>query len=183
VKNFIMGLIWLLFCVSANGAESKFNNISEMVEEFSDYSSSNGTYRHISSEPLHIQLSPMVVDGEPPEVIEETIKRTIIYGIYRSFIHTDINQITVTAIPMELDFKGGKSRYLKGYERSITINRDKARKLIEKYLEVSKLSQLVTTVKIFGMSSNDHWSKSFNRIYYSDQGYPGVTRFFGDLAK
>ena len=183
MKILIIGLLWLSTCASVNGAESKFASVGEMVEEFSDYSSSNGTYKNLSSKPLHIQLSPIVVPGDYSGVIEEIIKRTIIYGVYRSFIHTDINQITVTAIPMEISFKGGEPRYLKGYERSITINRDKAEKLIEKYLKVSELSQLVTTVNISGTSISDIWTKNFDRINYNDQGYPGITRFFGDLVK
>lgn len=183
MKNIIVALALSLVCVFANSEESKFSNISDMIEEFSDYSNSNGTYKILSLSPLHIQLSPMVVAGDFPEVIEEMIKRAMIYGVYRSFIHTDINQITVTAIPMEINFKGGKPRYLKGYERTFSINRDNAQQLVQKYLKVSKLSQLITSVKISDMNINDQWTKDFNRIYYNDQGYPGITKFFGDLVK
>ena len=183
MKNIIFILFFTCISCYASAGESRFSSVTEMIEEFSDYSSSNGTYNLSSSELLHIQLSPMVVDGDLPEVIEESIKRTIIYGIYRSFIHTGIEQITVTAIPMEISFKGGKNRYLKGYERTITISRDKAISLIKKHLKISNLSSLVTEITISGMTINDQWSNEFKRIYYNDQGHPGITRFFGDLAK
>jgi hypothetical protein len=118
--------------LSIAGNATIFPSVEAMIEKFNDYSSSNGTFKIIKNNPLHIQLSPQVVNRDSHKTIEFAVKRTIIYGIYRSFVHTNINSITVTAVPQEINFKNKKSRYLSAYKRTISVTKDKALFLVKK---------------------------------------------------
>lgn len=178
--------IAILICLSISsfaGIESKFPTVKAMIEDFNDYSTSSGTFKIITENTLHIQLSPQVSSGELPEVIEESVKRALVYGVYRSFIHTPIDQITVTVLPQEIDFKTQKTRPITGYERTISKKRDEALNLIKKYLKINSFSELVTESKMGNTVFPNQWTEKFNHVYYNDQGYPGLNRFFGELAK
>ncbi|MFK5892159.1 MAG: hypothetical protein QM504_02945 [Pseudomonadota bacterium] len=169
--------------ISIAGNTKKFPSVEAMIEKFNDYSVSNGTFKIIKNKPLHIQLSPQVVKGDFPEIIELQVKRALIYGIYRSYVHTNINNITVTAIPKEINFNNKKSKYLAGHKRTIFTTRSKALSLVKKYINVTSFSKLVKEEKMSGMVYYDQWIKDFDRIYYNDQGQPGLNRFISELAK
>jgi len=160
-----------------------FDTVEEMISEFNDYPPDVGQFKVIKKDPLHIQLSPLVTPEDYPEVIEDQVRRALIYGIYRPFIHTSVPRIRVTAIPMIINFQNGNKRYLEGYKRTISLDREKALSVIKKYLHVSSFSDLVTEKKVDDMVFHDQWIGEFGRLYYNDQGYPGIKRFVGELAK
>lgn len=168
---------------SIAGNPSEFATVEEMIKEFHDYSTENGTFKILKANPLHIQLAPRVVPGDFPQVIEDQVKRALVYGIYRAFIHTQIQEITVTAVPQEIDIKTSKSQYLTGYQRTISKKRQEALALVQKYLRVNSLSELVTNTNAGGVTFADQWTKDFKRLYYNDQGFPGLNRFVGELSK
>lgn len=179
-------LVGILICYpfsSIAGNATTFPSVEAMIEDFNDYSASNGTFKILGKEPLHIQLSPQIVQGDFPEVIEEEVKRVLVYGIYRAFVHTPINRIMVTAVPQEINFKTRKTRYVPGYKRTISKTRAEALALVKKYLRINSFSDLVTETKVGNMALPDQWTKDFNRLYYNDQGLPGLNRFVGELAK
>ncbi|BAP58214.1 hypothetical protein THII_3917 [Thioploca ingrica] len=183
IRFFLLGILVYFPILSVAGNVTTFSSVEAMIEEFNDYSASNGTFQVLASKPLHIQLSPQIVQGDLPEIIEEQVKRALVYGIYRVFIHTPINKITVTAIPQEIDFKTKKTRYAPKYKRTISKTRAEALALVKKHLGVSSFSDLVTETKVGNMAVPNQWSKDFNRLYYNDQGEPGLNRFVDDLAK
>lgn len=182
--QFTLALILLYSPIlSVAGNPTIFHSVEEMIEKFNDYSSSSGTFKTINNKPLHIQLSPQVVKGDFPDTIEFQVKRSLIYGIYRPFIHTNINSITVTAIPKEIDFKNKKSKYLSVHKRTISITRNKALSLVKKYINTTSFSDLVAEKEVSGIVFQNQWTKNFNRIYYNDQGLPGLNRFIDALTK
>ncbi len=165
------------------GKPSSFSSVKEFFEKIGGYSESNGTLKILSLSPLHIQLSPVVVKEDFPETIENEVRRALVDGIYRSFIHTNVNQIVVTAVPLEIDFSTKERRYVIGYKRTISKSRKEALDLVKRYLRVSSFSDLITDFKVGDMVFSDQWTKEFKRLYYNDQGPPGLVRFVGELAK
>ena len=168
---------------SIAGNATIFPSVEVMINDFNDYSISNGTFKMLEKDPLHIQLSPQIVQGEFPEIIEFYVKRTLVYGIYRTFIHTPADRVIITAVPQEINFHTNEVRYVSGYKRTISKTRTEALALVKKYLRVDSLSDLVTENEINDMTFINQWTTEFNRLYYNDQGYPGLNRFVGELAR
>lgn len=183
IRFFLAGVLLYYPILSIAGNATTFPSVKVMIEDFSDYSASNGTFKILKKEPLHIQLSPQVVKGDLPEVIEDQVKRALVYGVYRAFVHTTINNIIVTAVPKEINFKNKKTKYISGYKRTISTTRNKALSLVKKHIHAASFSDLVTETKIGDMTFQNQWTKDFDRIYYNDQGHPGLNRFVGELAK
>jgi hypothetical protein len=150
-------------------AVTHYNSIPEMIEAMNDYSESNGTFKMISKN--HFQLSPMIVENDSPSVIDEQVKRSLIYGIYRTFIHTDLKKITVTVVPKDLF----NQKYFKQYKQTISINKKKVEKIATQLFGVSDIKLMVT--------EHDTWSELFNKGYYNDQGKPTLTVHFNKLAQ
>ncbi|HEY3567527.1 MAG TPA: hypothetical protein VGP73_06305 [Thermoanaerobaculia bacterium] len=174
----------LFVALPSHGAKpSKFSSVPTMMSSLNDYTQENGTFKTLRRDPLHIQVSPMVFPGDFPDVIDAEVKRAVIYGIYRSFIHTPVDKITVTAIPKELNPRTKSSRYLGAYKRTVTKTRREALDLIRRYLHVSTFDALVEDQHIGGSVVSDVWTKAFNRLYYEDQGPPGLMTFYSELEK
>jgi hypothetical protein len=180
-------LFWLsLLAVSAlsyGAPPSKFGSVQAMIKDFKDYSQENGTFKVLTREPLHIQLSPIVVPGDFPDVIDAQVKRAVIYGVYRSFVHTPVDRITVTAIPLERNPRTDSTRYLTAYKRTVTKTRSQALELVRRHLRVATFDTLVTEERVGQVGVPDQWTKAFNRLYYQDQGAPGLTQFFSELEQ
>jgi|GEM_PF-4100514 len=84
------------------GDATKFSTVSKMIEAFDEYSTEGRTFRLISEHPLHIQISPVVVAGTSPRIIESMVHMAAVETVYRAFIHTAVDKLTVTALPKTL---------------------------------------------------------------------------------
>jgi hypothetical protein len=153
------------------------------MKDFKDYTGEGGTFKVIRKSPLHIQVSPLAVPGDFPEVIDAQVKRAVIYGIYRSFIHTPVTAITVTAIPLERNFRTGTKKFLPAYRRTVTATKDRALALVRRHLRVNSLRELVTDERIGRELIPDQWTKGFQRLYYDTLGSPGLTLFYSELER
>jgi len=182
----------IAFSQSANATEpTQFKSVKEMIENFHDYSAEEGTFKVLNKKPLHIQLSPeFLISPEYPnaenydneQIIEDT-KRAIVYGIYRTFIHTPNQEITITAIPQTYNHITHKRKYLTAYKMTANVTKEQALALAQKYVDVAMLSDLVTEITFEGTIINDQWSKNFKRIYFNHSGNPdGLNRFFEELT-
>lgn len=169
--------------LSYGASPSKFSSVQAMIKNFKDYSQENGTFKVLARQPLHIQVSPIVVPGDFPDVIDAQVKRATIYGVYRSFVHTPVDRITVTAIPLERNPRTDSTRYLTAYKRTVTKTRSQALELVRRHLRVATFDALVTEERIGQHVIPDQWTRAFNRLYYQDQGAPGLTRFFSELEQ
>lgn len=166
-----------------NTAVTKFDTVEQMITQFNDYSALNGTFKLINDNPLHIQLSPVMHPEDSPSLVKYYAKRTFIYGIYRTFVHTPFKEVTVTVIPQEFDAKTQARRYLNKYKATMAITKIKALSLIQNYLQIDSLDKLITSAKVQGMTFNNQWIKEFGRFYYNDQGIPGLDLFFYELSR
>ncbi len=157
---------------------SKFSSVIAMLESFRDYVSEYGTLKVLSEEPLHIQLSPRLIAGEESKVIGRMVDDAIIYGIYRSYVHTSIDSITVTVIPLELDMETRESLYLKNYIKTLSISREEAFSLIKKYLDIELFSDLI--LKKGGLPNQ--WSFDFDSLI-NDSNNPKMKKLMMDLER
>lgn len=160
----------LSFCqfAVANLAQTpiKTNNIvtyiSDTLHDYRIESGGIGGIRLISKEPLHFLLSPAVFDGEVDEQIRRLVKRSILYGIYRTFIHTDSQSVTVTVIPLLQS--GG---YLEQYTETVSITRGEALSIAKLYMGVNSFSELIGN-NVGNEYDPVSWSDAFENVYYSE---------------
>lgn len=172
---------WVLFCSGLlvvllpflSQAASQYKSISELIEGLGDYSESKGTFKMISKD--HFQLSPQVAEND--YYIDEYVQRSLIYGIYRTFIHTNLNKITVTAVPM-VPF--GETKYLYQYKQTIFITRKKVETIAKQLFGVDRLDKLVKTRSKEGIQ--DTWNDLFKKGYYNDLGNPTLAVHFRALT-
>lgn len=165
-KKLLLVLVLLLpnmsYAEDSDKLPTSFNSVKEMIEAFSDYNEEKGTFKSLKEKPIHIQLSPTVYPAENQDVIKGEVQRTLIYGIYRPFIFTKIDKITVTVIPKE--FKSDK--YLSSYKVTISKSRNDALSLVKKHLHVSSFQELVTPQKIGDFINPYSFSDKFDAIYH-----------------
>lgn len=183
-------LFFLLPVISIASITRSFSTVKEMIEEFHDFSIKKGTFKVLKENPLHIQLSPSLIgstqypdSADEPEIIETEVKETIVYGIYQSFIHTPIQEITVTAVPQVFNINTKKTKYLKKYKKTISITRQEALILIQKHLKVSAFSDIKTDKQVGELLFHDQWTDDFFRVYHNHSGEPGLNLFFEELSK
>lgn len=188
ISRFIISTVIFLLPVLCN-AETKsdfpssFPTVKEMIEQLSDYHEEKGTFKVIKEKPLHIQLSPIFYEGQTKEQVIGDVHRSLIYGIYRSFIFTPVNKITVTAIPKEFN-RSNTLKYMNEYKVSVSVARKDALDLAKKYLKVSSFSELVTPKKIQDIIYPYGFSSSFDEIYHNDpHAVVSRDRFINELSK
>lgn len=139
------------------------------------YNDGIGQFRVLKNKPfLHIEINPTVVRGDILSYKEDT-KKAVLYGIYKTFIHTNTNKIKVTATPRELTSKNKLSEFSK----TVTITRATALKLVNKALGVSSFKELVTPSFYKGTFITYVYSDICKNILYNGKRYlPGLDKFF-----
>ncbi|MGN5592540.1 hypothetical protein [Stutzerimonas nitrititolerans] len=155
-----------------------FANVQAMVEDFADFAEENGTFKLISSDPLHIQLAAQVVANDLEETIQTELQRVAIYGVYRTLIHTDAPAVHVTAVPMEITVNPYSARFLDAPKVDVVVTRDEALQAAKNLIEVESLTDLVTPDNSMGIQI-DSWSSAFQPYYYKLEGQQAVLAELG----
>lgn len=159
----------------------KFSSVSAMIDDLNDFASDNGTFKVLKEKPLHIQLLTQTVAGESKAIAAEEVRRAIVYGVIRSFMHTDIDQITVTAASAISDAASGKMKQVKGSEVSVLVRRQDTLELLRKMTGIKEFSDLEEMEKA-GDLTFPGGSAAYQAIRYNDHGKPGLDAFFKALA-
>jgi hypothetical protein len=123
----------------------KYNNVREMIEGMNDYYEEAGTFKVISDEPLHIQVSPEVVEGDQGKVIRQLTIRTLVYVSYSTFARTDIDEITITSIPLQINMSDRRQpgKYLDQNQITQKISRTKAQKVMQQHIGTNNFDDLL----------------------------------------
>lgn len=118
---------------------SKYSSVTEMLKEANDFTEEDGSLKILSKEgkPVHVQVSKIIVDGDLEKVIKEQTMRDIVYVAFQAFAQTDIEELTVTSVPMK-----AKGKYVDKYKMTVTINREAAKTIIKKYLQTENFQDL-----------------------------------------
>ena len=165
------GLLAILL-TSLSQAASQYKSIPELIEELNDYSESDGTFKMISKN--HFQLSPQVAEND--YYIDEYVQRSLIYGIYRTFIHTNLKEITVTVVPVVFL---GETKYLDQYTQTISITKKQVETIAKKLFGIDRLDKLVKTRS---EGTPDTWNDLFKKGYYNSLGNPTLAVHFRALT-
>lgn len=155
----------------------QFETVVEVLKNAHDYSKEDGTLKILSTNPLHIQVSSLVLEEETEKLKIRTAKHDIIYVVFQAFAQSDINKLTVTAIPLEFKPQSGTitNNYLEQYKKTVTVNRKTAKQIFKKYLNTASFKDLFKRFQDSPLwVPNDKFSK------LKDQNISAV---FKDLSK
>ena len=161
---------------------TKFPTVEKMLEELTDFSAEAETFKLVAKSPLHIQVSPRVYRTQRAEITESLVQMAAVETVFRAFVHTGIDKITVTVAPKTIE-TGSSGEYLDQHRVTMTATRKGALKLLNQYFPGKGFEDLVTVDSIADTPSSDFKSTLFNRMTFPDQGEPGVEKVFKDLAQ
>ena len=184
-KLFALFFIFALSIMQFSYAQeiSRYPTVMEALEVTTDYEIEINQLEVLSEKPLHIRVSPEIVAGDHAFVIDEELKRALVYTVLRTFIHTDVDRVKVTVQPLLVEtyrptFKAAvidKPKY------TIDITRDKARAVIQRLLNIDDFKGLVGVNLGDGVMA-DLWKREIEHIFYNDQQAPGLDVFFKELG-
>lgn len=177
--NLIIAVFFVAFAVSpASSAELKqYESIRAMISEKGDYSQENGTFKVLDlGTPPTIQLSTQIFPGDYPDVIQASTRRDILYGVYKTFLHTPYEELIVVGVPVKFKSK----TYVTKYREQIRITKTAATEIAKRMLGANSLRDLVEE-KDYGGYVIHTWSNLMDKALYNDQGAPGQDAFFKAL--
>lgn len=119
----------------------KYSTLKEMFISSADFSEENNTLKFISSDEknLHVQISKPILKGDTENIKNEIVKRDIVYVAFQTFAQTNINELTITSIPVDFD---NPKEYVEKYKMTVKIERNKAKNILKKYLDSEDFSIL-----------------------------------------
>lgn len=149
----------LTLATSVTAAPKQFETPEAMAEAMNDFPPETGHFKVLKRKPLHIRLA-IDTQGIPtePKYLAEDFFRAFQWGVWRTFLHTKADQVTVTVVsPVAVE----------GYKTmTATVTRAKAEQVARDMLGVKQLADLVTP--------RDTWTDTMKRCRYSDNGKPGL---------
>ncbi len=148
---------YLLATNSVNAAQAKqFADIVAVGDFTGDFSVEEGNLKVLKKAPLHLEL---LVKAEPSsEQAAEAMFRAFLWGVYRTFLHTKADQVTITVVsPTQVN--GLKQMTAKS-------SRSQALAAVQQIPGISGWNDLLT--------ERQTWSEPMKRCIYSSFGKPGV---------
>lgn len=140
----------------------KYKSVKEMLENANDFTAEQGTLKFINNDEnnLHIQISKPIVKDHSDKIIEEIVKRDIVYVAFQAFAQTSINKITITSIPIDLE---DNKKYYNNYKQTVTIARDKADQIMQK--EFGSIDYSILFINSDGIQIP---SENFDKLKFKD---------------
>ncbi len=112
-------------------APTKFTTIDEMIIDLGDYSSDNNTYEKMSD--TKIRISPAVPASADDAQIQDIVKASLVSIAMRTFIHTDLAEITIKVIPQKASLNPDDAQMMEKYMQEGTVTRTKAQEVAKQY--------------------------------------------------
>lgn len=128
--------------IDSNKGLPKYNSVEEMFIDANDFNTEQGTLKLTGDNPSKIQVSQMVFDGDTEDIMKEQVKRDIIYVVFQTFAHTELNDLTVTSVPLKMKDFQNREGYLESLRSTIEIDRDKAQSILMKFLNINNFESL-----------------------------------------
>lgn len=159
----------------------QYSDVFTMIEGTGEYYKENGTFKLISPQPLHIQLSKPAYDEDLEEVVREQVKRDIVYVGFRTFAQTNIDEIKITSFPLKMDNNGRKDfDYIQKYKLSATLTRIKAKAILKKYYGHTDFSKLFGE-EVSGTYMPEIPNMEIKRMLFNEMGGPTLNKVFAEL--
>jgi hypothetical protein len=155
-----------------------FSNAEKAFDELGDYSVELGQVKILKQSPLHVRINAEVEAASVrvfPEMMVEQSAEVLAYGLFRMFIHTKANDVTVTAVPVQQTFsdKGSTEKVLKDKSVQVRMTRAEAEKVARDVIGVQNLNDLVAK-ELVGWG----WSKPMQMTLGQGRGSKGVDPAF-----
>jgi hypothetical protein len=155
-----------------------FSNAEKAFDELGDYSVELGQVKILQPLPLHIQIKAEAEAATvrlSPRVMVEKTTEVLAYGLFRMFIHTKANDVTVTALPVlqTVSDKGSTEKVLKNKSVQVRMTRAQAEEIAREVVGVQKLDDLVAR-EVVGWG----WSKPMQMTLGQGQGSKSVDPAF-----
>jgi hypothetical protein len=144
---------------------ASFSSIKEAVEDDGDFDEGNGTFEIISDNPLHARFSPRIFKGDHADVIDEELKRAVIYGVYTAFVHTEAESVKISSTPMVVTIKPVTATLQNTPKLEISITRSQALDAVKKFIPVKEASELVEQQGTDGFYYTT-WTPAFTELRY-----------------
>lgn len=153
---------------------------SETIEAMADFSSENGSFDLISEQPLNFKLVSKPEIYRDRQKREEDVNRAFLYGVYRAFLHTDVDEVTVTAISSDLiSVNPFTKKDSEEYKVSATVKRETALQAIQIVLpKIKSLNEIISRQEIAGAYVDGLWTDEFESIYYKHDKQNQIIQFF-----
>lgn len=143
-----------------------------MMNDRNDYTEEEGTLTINSESSLDMIIYVKNMIKQPNNYKIQDMNRAVLYGIYRTFVHTEESQIFVTA--RHLDIKT-----LNPYDAEVnstlevraSATREKALKAVKKIIPAIKtFDDLVETQVVGDIQLEDEWIPEFEELYWKSEG-------------
>lgn len=117
----------------------KYPTVVQMLNESYDFTEKEGSLKVLSKkgEPLHIQVSKPMIEGDLDEVVKEQTMRDIVYVAFQAFAQTDVNELTISSVPMK-----SNGEYVDKYKLTSKVSRAEALSILRKYLNTEDFQTL-----------------------------------------
>lgn len=131
----------------------QFANLKDMFDTFGDYDA-EGQLKFNS--PTDVVIAEYLPKAASQDDINAAMNKAFIYTIYHAFAHTNLDKITVTSAPIDMDtLKPLTKKTLKA-----TVNRKRALEVLKKYSTAQSFDDLVelnpsNSNRITGFSSSN----------------------------
>jgi hypothetical protein len=89
-----------------------------------------------------IRISPAVPASADDAQIQEIVKASMVSIALRSFIHTDLTEVTIKVIPQKASMNPEDAKMMEKYMQEATVTRQKAEEVAKEYAG-TELSSLV----------------------------------------
>ncbi len=154
-----------------------FDSVFDLLTDNETFNFEEGTLAFLSEDglPVHVQVSGKVFDGDSQEKILTQVKRNVVFVSYLAFSQTDIEQFTITSVPLKMLNAETSAGFLETFEQTEFVNRKTAVKILEKYLGVANFKELYRYHAQAGVWTQ---SNSFNLLQNDFLPY-----VYGDLVK
>ncbi len=134
----------------------QFKSVEEVGDFTQDFMTETGTLKVLKKKPLHIQLR---IDNQADtKLAAEAMFRAYLWGVYRTFLHTNADEVTVTVVsPVAVD---GNSKF------TAISTRTRALATVQQIPGIKGWDDLLT--------ASQSWSEPMKRCMYSSFGKPGL---------
>lgn len=153
----IAACVFLMSACSVLAAPAKqFKSMQEVGDFTQDFVAETGTLKVLKKKPLHIELR--IRPESESKYAAEAVARAYLWGVYRTFLHTNADEVTVTVIsPVAVD---GNTKM------TATSTRARALTNVQQIPGIKGWDDLLT--------ASQSWSEPMKRCMYSSYGKPGL---------
>lgn len=162
-KKILIALAFIVMPVTAATIEEQLI-VDDSFLGNSDFHPEDGSFLILGTEPLRILVAPRVFPGEPADILTYQTYRAALYGIYRTFMQTDIDQVEVTSLPLNMKELVDNGNFSYWPEYRITITKTRA----EALADLKKHTRAVSIESLQG-KGYEAWSPAWKEIYYNDK--------------